>query len=778
MANYWALSAGNWSNVSNWLTGTSPGDPAGALPGPEDDVFANNRVIHIDGNFAAKSITNLSAVNTARRGGYFTMESGVSLSANVRAGDIGRTTAPPYTTCLQFLSTSPASATLIGSLCAGIDPPNGSLIDSPQALINFGNFTIIGNVEGQIVRPYNTSSSDRFTSHHACVVNLGNLTVYGNVSGNRFPVTLAGYFPTSSIGIRNQGTGRVNIYGSVYGGMAGTDSIGIVNATTGTVYVAGSAFANAGRGDSQNHWGIANIGGGTVLLSGTVAGGVNPGFSPYQTSAIYSNSGVVEITGSVIGGSRDNAGANAHMGLQLDGGTCLIVQDERQEAIVSRGLGNGAWGVRQNGGTLVVRGNVQGGNGYLAWGLYRAGGITTIYGNVRGAGETGISLNGGTGGLTIVGDLSGGATGGGTGLYCRAGSTVRSVTISGDLYSSPGGGMAFADEAGTANCQINIYGNLYGRPASTANSGPIDTRSNGTINIFGDLIYRSNTYTLVRVYTGNKTINLVGNIRPLSPNISQQYGGGIRVEGADAGQSVTVNVTGDVVGGTVSNTSGGGNGSGIVCFSSNTNFVNVYGTVKGGLAVPGIQNFGSATTIYVTRVVGNDVGPSNTVINGIAYSAGQPGIQNSSANGRVFVEEIAFGSQGATPVSGPVFMVPKSTNVTVLNTGPTTGYTSVTLFRSTNFPGFAPEERDVRQGVVYGAGEFTGTMIVPSPDAVQLGVPVDNTRGRAALTPISVWNFSRNASLSAGSIGERVRNALTIQAAGKILASFNLSGAS
>jgi hypothetical protein len=764
MANYWALSAGNWSNVSNWLTGTSPGDPAGALPGPEDDVYANARVIYIDGNFAAKRITNLSAENIARRGGYFTIGDGFTLSAYVH-GSLQSVDVAPWTACLQFLSASPASATLVGSLCAGDRVPgtfggiDGITGDRhfPIALINFGNFTIFGNVEGGTTGNSGGFSDD---SRIGVVHNYGNLTIYGNVSGTRID---AGNNHVGFIGIRNRNAGNITVYGNVNGGV-NWGGAGIFNTGTGTCRVFGD-IANSVVNLAQFAYAIYTNTTTTLLVSGNVYGGA--------VNVVYSNNytlltlGPTQITGTLIG--RNNSAA-----WQINSGNTFLLQTPNQPYAVIGGNNGSSVGIRQDGGTLTLSGNVY---GQQAYGLLRAGGTTTVYGNARGGtGQPAIFLAGGTNALTIIGNVSGSAFGTGAGLYCGAGSTVRNVTISGDLYSSPDGGMAFGDDSGTANCTINIYGNLYGRPASTSNSGPIDTRSNGIINIFGDLIYRGNSYTLLRVYTGNKTINLVGNIRPLSPNISQ-YGGGIEVGGADAGQSVTVNVTGDVVGGTVTNTTGGGSGAGISCGSANINFVNVFGTVKGGLAAPGIQNSGSATTIYARRVQGNDVGPSNNIINGIGYTA-RPGIQNSSATGRVFVEEIVFGSQGAPPVSGPVFMVPKSTNVTVLNTGPTTGFTSVTLFRSTNFPGFTPEERDVRQGVVYGAGEFTGKMIIPNPDSVQLGVPVDNTRGRAALTPISVWNFSRSASLSAGSIGERVRNALTTQAAGKILASFNLSGAS
>lgn len=753
MANYWALSAGDWSNVSNWLTGTSPGEMAGALPGPEDDVFANNRVIHIDGNFAAKRITNLSAENIAARGGYFTMEDGITLSAYVH-GSLQSVTSPPWTACLQFLSAVPASATLVGSLCAGDGIPGtySAGIDGitgnahlPSALINFGDLTIIGNCEGGTPRLTGTFPTD---ARMGVVHNYGNLTIYGDVSATRINTTTANVH-YGFVGIRNIGAGNITVYGNVVGGV-NFQNHGIYCTGTGTVRVFGTVRTEA-LGSSQEVTGILTNSTTSLFISGDVYGQTNT--STYTTIRTLRTSGPAEISGTVFGPI-----GNSNTWL-IEGTSNLI-----KGPIIVRNAGTAVTNSPTNS-FLRIEGGIEGSGGT---GLSNFGTVELL-GNVYLNTARGI-VNSATATLTMYGSVSTNGGGGASGANNRyaianAGIIYLSGNVTGGTYNNDSYGIV-----NTGTGSLYLTGNSYGGSRVGGSAG----RGNGIQhNSIGECIINGNVYggfiggsaygitinssnpSMAATTLGTVRVTIYGNV----------YGGDGNNLGALIDLDSVLTVVGDVIGGDFGTGSFGAS-------NTSTATLSVIGTAKGGNTSAGISN-NSSGTVYATRAVGNDAGPSFSTV----FTA-KPGIQNNSANGRVFVEEVVFGSQGATPVSGPIFMVPKSTNITVLNTGPTTGYTSVTLFRSINFPGFAPEPRDVRAGLVYGAGEFTGTMIVPTRESVQLGVPVDNTKGLAALSPISVWNFSRNASLTAGSIGQRVRNALTTQAAGTILASFNLSGAS
>jgi hypothetical protein len=76
----------------------------------------------------------------------------------------------------------------------------------------------------------------------------------------------------------------------------------------------------------------------------------------------------------------------------------------------------------------------------------------------------------------------------------------------------------------------------------------------------------------------------------------------------------------------------------------------------------------------------------------------------------------------------------------------------------------------VRFGVTYQSGSKTGTAYIPAASSVGFGVPVDNTTGTAALTPASVWDAATSSLTTSGSIGERLKNASTVDTTGDQLA--------
>jgi hypothetical protein len=84
-----------------------------------------------------------------------------------------------------------------------------------------------------------------------------------------------------------------------------------------------------------------------------------------------------------------------------------------------------------------------------------------------------------------------------------------------------------------------------------------------------------------------------------------------------------------------------------------------------------------------------------------------------------------------------------------------------------------PAESNVRTGIVYGpTNNLTGTCAVPPPAAVSLGVPVDNTVGTAFLTAADMWNVALASITTPNSIGERLKDASTVQSTGAQLAAF------
>jgi hypothetical protein len=99
----------------------------------------------------------------------------------------------------------------------------------------------------------------------------------------------------------------------------------------------------------------------------------------------------------------------------------------------------------------------------------------------------------------------------------------------------------------------------------------------------------------------------------------------------------------------------------------------------------------------------------------------------------------------------------------------------VTPDNATNFPAAS----DVRSGITYGiGGVISGTCVVPNPAQVAAGTPVDNTVGTlsgsaptAAEVASAVWSAATSSLTTAGSIGERLKNASTVATNGEQLAS-------
>jgi hypothetical protein len=82
----------------------------------------------------------------------------------------------------------------------------------------------------------------------------------------------------------------------------------------------------------------------------------------------------------------------------------------------------------------------------------------------------------------------------------------------------------------------------------------------------------------------------------------------------------------------------------------------------------------------------------------------------------------------------------------------------------------SPIPANVRDGVSYALNTLTGTLKVPAAGSVALGVPVDNTTGTAVLTPAAVWDAATSSLTTSGSIGERLKNASTVDTTGDQLA--------
>lgn len=101
-----------------------------------------------------------------------------------------------------------------------------------------------------------------------------------------------------------------------------------------------------------------------------------------------------------------------------------------------------------------------------------------------------------------------------------------------------------------------------------------------------------------------------------------------------------------------------------------------------------------------------------------------------------------------------------------------------------DYTGYSPIEANVRLGTVYGNGTKTGTLAVPAPYQVTLGVPTDNTVGTLVgeITVVDVpgivaqvWNYDlTQITNTTNGPGQRLLNSATIESTGEQIAALGI----
>lgn len=228
---------------------------------------------------------------------------------------------------------------------------------------------------------------------------------------------------------------------------------------------------------------------------------------------------------------------------------------------------------------------------------------------------------------------------------------------------------------------------------------------------------------------------------------------------------------------TINGTINGGPGPTILCLAGT---ITINGNVIATTTGNGVQ-FSYLNPINLTingfcqssttqSAVVNTTNNANIIVSitkAISINNGITAISNTVALPSFTVKEIEQGAFGVIPISGYIRL---STASGAFYKGITTGSSTRTLTDVSDIAGQVPAQTDVRFGVTYQSGSKTGSAYIPAAASVAFGVPVDNTTGTAALTPASVWDRQTSALTTSGSIGERLKNASTVDSTGDQLA--------
>ena len=291
-----------------------------------------------------------------------------------------------------------------------------------------------------------------------------------------------------------------------------------------------------------------------------------------------------------------------------------------------------------------------------------------------------------------------------------------------------------------------IVGDITG--GSVANAYGCNNNSTGTLTITGNATGWIGTTAFGCNNNSSGTLTITGNAT--GGSATNAYGCN--------NATGTLTITGNATGGSGNNAVG--------CNNASSGTLTITGIATGGttLGASGVRGSNAAGTINLGRAKGNDFGNGST---GIAAGFGLQVLQSHIAK----VKELEYGLHGMSPTSGPVFIEPDLGNIAIFQEYPTG---SKTLSDPNNTAGLSPAVTDVRSGVVYNNGNETGTCAVPAAASVGFGVPVDATTGTAYLSQsdvlAAVWGAATTSLTTAGSIGERLKNAATVATTGDQLA--------
>jgi hypothetical protein len=212
MANYFARKAGNIDAADVWAT-TPTGTAADVWSTftTADVLHSNNFAITVNVSTTVGEVRNDNA-NSATAGGSFTLQNGITLTANAFAGS---TTSP----CVTFGQTAGNSASLVGN-CQGGSSSSGT--GSCATNTSSGALNITGNVTG------GTSGN----AHGCNNISTGTLNITGNVTG------------ATGTGSTNFAAGTLNITGNC----VANANVGAANNSTGTMLVVGTIEASEFNG--------------------------------------------------------------------------------------------------------------------------------------------------------------------------------------------------------------------------------------------------------------------------------------------------------------------------------------------------------------------------------------------------------------------------------------------------------------------------------------------------------------------------------------------------
>lgn len=314
-----------------------------------------------------------------------------------------------------------------------------------------------------------------------------------------------------------------------------------------------------------------------------------------------------------------------------------------------------------------------------------------------------------------------GVTAGGFGTVATSRTiTANEIVATAGGINNASGGEGFIIRSSVTGITVNIIANLtVNRAGFNFTGGYWFTGANSTYNVTGNIRLektRESGYSCI--YCSQGTLNIVGNL---------SRGGNSNLYGEPiiflANPVVALNITGN---------------------ADNQN-------ATGTQVVQVVAN-STATITIVGSLLGSNQATVSAIGNAPTFVAGNI----TSRNGVLPLLNLRLNTTFATSITTLSQTV--GVNASLYTPGVATGF---------------PAEANVRTGITYGpTNNLTGTCAVPPAAAVSIGVPVDNTVGTGYLNATDIWNVPLASITTPNSIGERLKDASTVQSTGAQLAAF------
>lgn len=268
MPTYFARKTGNINAADVWAT--TPSGTASAVTFVAGDILVSNNfaiTINVDTNLGGSGQVRNDTLGGATAGGTFTLNAGVTLTANVLQNN---TTGGA--TVVTFSASAPSQAWIVGNVTSPVNAGGGS---TPINISSTGTLNFTGNATGDLKTALGGAGG-------AIQVAVGGtLNFTGNATGGGAAFGYALY---------NASTGTINITGNCQG----TAAPAVVNNSTGTVTINGQAIGSTTTGGGA---GVANLSTGGVTVKRAIGGSYGPGSTGVTAAPGVSNSltGLVSV---------------------------------------------------------------------------------------------------------------------------------------------------------------------------------------------------------------------------------------------------------------------------------------------------------------------------------------------------------------------------------------------------------------------------------------------------------------------------------------------------